>query len=209
MKAVRGKHSLIFVFFIIIGSISISGLVNCYYYEDRATTPYQTSEQSSWMAGIYEFLYFDDCYNAYQPCGEKNTIHALDQSVVNGTAIYWFDEANSLYLNGSYEKAATSYSKAVKLDPYLYQGWLNLGNALYFLGRYQSSLDAYNVVLGYEPDNSNALTGKKQALNALNMTGESKTPSEMLMPNQPQKILNLGSPKYSNGKIGEPVAVGK
>ena len=78
------------------------------------------------------------------------------------------NDANVLYLNGSYQQAAESYAKAVNIDPSLSEGWLNLGNSLYFLGRYQESLDAYVALLNQEPTNANALAGKNKTLSALN-----------------------------------------
>jgi tetratricopeptide (TPR) repeat protein len=95
---------------------------------------------------------------------------AYNQSVGNGNATYWLNEANVSYLTGSYEHAAESYAKAVNLDPSLSEGWLNLGNSLYFLGRYQASLNAYDTSLKLEPQNADALAGKNQALLALNNT---------------------------------------
>jgi tetratricopeptide (TPR) repeat protein len=131
-----------------------------------------------------------------------------NQSVGNGNVTYWLNEANVSYLTGSYEQAAESYAKAVNLDPSLSEGWLNLGNSLYYLDKYQASINAYNALLRLEPQNADALDGKSQALLALNKTGEANvstfTPSTV----QGLEIANLGSPKYSRGKIGEPVVVG-
>jgi tetratricopeptide (TPR) repeat protein len=93
-----------------------------------------------------------------------------NQSVINGNATYWFNEANVFYLTGSYEQAAEAYAKAVNLDPSLSEGWLNLGNSLYFLGKYQASLNAYGTLLKLEPENADASAGKNQALLALNNT---------------------------------------
>jgi len=131
-----------------------------------------------------------------------------NQSVGNGNVTYWLNEANVSYLTGSYEQAAESYAKAVNLDPSLSEGWLNLGNSLYYLDKYQASINAYNALLRLEPQNADALAGKSQALLALNKTGEANV--SILTPSTVQglEIANLGSPKYSRGKIGEPVVVG-
>jgi len=88
------------------------------------------------------------------------------------------DRANVLYLTGSYEQASLLYAKAVNLDPALSKGWLNLGNCLFFLGRYQASLEAYNALLSREPDNANALSGKNNALSALERA--SATPTQKI-----------------------------
>lgn len=117
-------------------------------------------EEYMWYMDAYYFLHSDD--NEY---------------FYSNTARYWLDDANRLYLVGSYEKAAESYARAVNLDPSLLEGWLNLGNSLYFLGRYQASLNAYNAILRLEPQNVNALAGKSQVLLALDKSIETNNSS--------------------------------
>ncbi|MDD1757931.1 MAG: tetratricopeptide repeat protein [Methanotrichaceae archaeon] len=145
-------------------------------------------EQRLWYEDIYNFLYCDcSCpgypyyydisgqpYNYSVPAqpGNYDVLASYQTTNNNDTANYWLNEADKLYLIGSYEDAAASYAKAVKLNPSLSMGWLNMGNALYFLNRYQESLDAYNATLKLEPQNSNALHGKAQTLLALNRTQE-------------------------------------
>jgi tetratricopeptide (TPR) repeat protein len=154
-------------------------------------------QQRLWYADIYSFLYGDcDCYYArhglyYPPyAGARtdtsaaaladasadtsasgaaaNSADGIDSSKSNEEdPASLMDSANVLYLTGSYEQASLLYAKAVNLDPTLSKGWLNLGNCLFFLGRYQASLEAYNALLSREPDNANALTGKNNALSAL------------------------------------------
>ncbi len=136
-------------------------------------------QQRLWYADIYNFLYGDcNCYYAnngqyYPPyAGESTAASAANAATDNSKsagddAASLLDNANVLYLTGSYEQAAELYAKAVNLDPTLSKGWLNLGNCLYFLGRYQASLDAYESLLNREPDNANALAGKNNALLAL------------------------------------------
>jgi len=137
-------------------------------------------EQHMWGIQAYRFLNYDDegydpygvpAYNAPTYSTPANNTPAYNQSVGNGNAIYWLNEANVSYLTGSYEQAAESYAKAVNLDPSLSKGWLNLGNSLYYLGRYQASLNAYNALLKLEPQNADALAGKSLTLLALNKTG--------------------------------------
>lgn len=136
-------------------------------------------QQRLWYADIYNFLYGDcNCYYAnhglYHPPYEGETADASAASAATDSpkpsgedAANLMDEANVLYLTGSYEQAAELYAKAVNLDPTISKGWLNLGNCLYFLGRYQASLDAYEALLSRESDNANALAGKNNALLAL------------------------------------------
>jgi tetratricopeptide (TPR) repeat protein len=127
-------------------------------------------EEYMWYRDAYYFLYSDDDGYFYPDVLPTYNLPAYNQNIGSGTAKYWLDDANRLYLVGSYEKAAESYARAVNLDPSLSQCWLNLGNSLYFLGRYQASLNAYGAVLRLDPQNANALTGKSQALSALNNT---------------------------------------
>ena len=87
-------------------------------------------------------------------------------------------------------QAASSYAKAVKLDPSLTEGWVNLGNALYFLGRYQESSDAYNATLKLDPQNANALLGRGKALLALNKTGGSNISIGLRVSNLIDKLKN-------------------
>ena len=106
-------------------------------------------EQAMWDAEMYAWLNSDYDY---------------------GTATYWFNEANRLYLAGSYEQAAIIYTRAVNINPSLPVAWLNLGNSLYFLGRYQESLDAFEAALSQNPQDANAWQGKGLDLMALNRT---------------------------------------
>ena len=195
----------------------VTSLGSCGYYWPYYPHTQAGYEQYIWDIQAYRFLNYDD--EGYYPNGVHSN-NALtyntpayntptnNQSVGNGNATYWLNEANVSYLTGSYEQAAESYAKAVNFDPSLSEGWLNLGNSLYYLGKYQASLNAYNALLNLEPQNADALAGKSQALLALNRTGGSNisaiTPSTV----QVSEIANLGSPKYSGGKIGEPVVVG-
>ncbi|MGD0954540.1 MAG: tetratricopeptide repeat protein [Methanotrichaceae archaeon] len=146
-------------------------------------------EQHMWDIQTYRFLNYDDeGYYSYgvpannapisgPPAYNTPTINAPanNQSLGNGNATYWLNEASVFYLTGSYEQAAESYAKAVNFDSSLSEGWLNLGNSLYYLGKYQASLNAYNALLKLDPRNADALAGKSLALLALNRTGGSNT----------------------------------
>jgi tetratricopeptide (TPR) repeat protein len=134
-------------------------------------------EQHLWDKEIYNFLYCDNCYQTFTHY--KNDIHApASNQSIYGTANYWLDSGNRLYLAGSYEQAQAAYANAVKLDPSLLDGWLNMGNALFFLGRYEESLDAYDAALRIEPQNENAFQGKNRTLLALNRTAEANITPE-------------------------------
>jgi tetratricopeptide (TPR) repeat protein len=141
-------------------------------------------EEYMWYMDAYYFLHSDDDGYFYPDVLATYNLPAYNQNIGSGTAKYWLDDANRLYLVGSYEKAAESYARAVNLDPSLSQCWLNLGNSLYFLGRYQASLNAYDAVLRLDPKNANALAGKSQALSALNNTF--RTNNSTMMPSTVQ-----------------------
>ncbi len=134
-------------------------------YNWASNSAYPEGEQSFWYSEIYSFL---NC-NTLSPttCGAHTGATVLNQTKGNNTAIYWLNDANGLYLSGSYELAVVSYAKALKLNSSLPDGWLSMGNSLYFLGRYQESLNAYNAVLNLEPKNPDALLGKEKALLAI------------------------------------------
>ena len=136
-------------------------------------------DNSYWRAEAYYFMDYDNCNQVNSVCGASHNSPIFNQTISNGTADYWLNNASRLYLIGSYEQATSSYTKAVKLDPSLTEGWLNLGNALYFLGRYQESLDAYNSTLKLDPLNANAMLGKGKVLLALNKTGGSNISTGM------------------------------
>jgi tetratricopeptide (TPR) repeat protein len=152
---------------------------DCYGY-NCCNYPTRTQfEQHLWDIEAYRFLYCDQCYSSFVPTYQY-LAPTSSQLLENGTAAYWQDEGDKLYLAGSYEKAAAAYSEAVKLDPYLTNGWLNLGNSLYFLGKYQEALNSYNAALALNPQNENALQGKKQSLLALNRTDEANAAQRSL-----------------------------
>jgi len=94
-----------------------------------------------WYRDAYSFMYCDDGAN-YPYVVPGNNASTYNQIMGNGTPKYWLDDANRLYLIGSYENSANSYARAVNLDPSSSMGRLNLGDSLYFLGRYQASLNA-------------------------------------------------------------------
>jgi tetratricopeptide (TPR) repeat protein len=152
---------------------------SCGYYWPYHPSIQADYEQHMWDIQTYRFLNYDDeGYYPYDvhannaPAYSTHTYNtpAYNQSVNNGNATYWLNEANMSYLTGSYAQATESYAKAVTIDPSLSDGWLNLGNSLYYLGKYQASLNAYDALLKLEPQNEDALAGKSLALLALNRT---------------------------------------
>lgn len=131
-------------------------------------------EQAMWEAEAYAFLNGDTGYPghpAYRPSNYGVPVGSY-LAAGYGTASYWTNEGNRLYTAGSYEQAATMYTRAVNLDPSLKTAWLNLGNSFYFLGSYQESLNAFETVLNMEPQNAAAWQGKGLDLVALNRTIE-------------------------------------
>jgi tetratricopeptide (TPR) repeat protein len=164
------------VIFLTPSSITAQGIEDCY--NSNCCSSRSEWQQRVWYADIYNFLYGDcECYYAnhgvHNPYAGETPVASPNKAptssiAVSENATSLLDEANVLYLTGSYEQAAKSYAKAVNIDPSRSEGWLNLGNSLYFLGRYQASLDAYVSLLNREPNNANALAGKNNALLALN-----------------------------------------
>lgn len=160
-------------------------------------------QQRIWMREAYNFLYCD-CYNqGYWPYYiQKQTLIN-----VNETPDHWMSEGNKYYFAGSYEKAATSYAEAIKLNPYHSEALLNRGNAYYFIGKYQDSLASYDDLLLQEPQNINALKGKRQVLLALNRTDESDRIEESIRALQNRKILQVGSSE--NKPTVKPTVIGE
>ena len=128
-------------------------------------------EQDMWEAETYAFLNGDTGYTASRPSNYGVPVGSY-LAPSYGTASYWMNEGNRLYMAGSYEQAAAMYTRAVNLDPSLRVAWLNLGNAFYFLGRYQESLNAFETVLYMEPQNAAAWQDKGLDLVALSRTIE-------------------------------------
>ncbi len=125
----------------------------------------------------------------------------IDQST-GGDAYYWLDQGDRSYLAGSYEQAAASYAKAVKLNPSLTDGWFNMGNAFYFLGKYNESINAYNALLQLEPQNSNAFMAKSKALLALGQNKDAQDAESAARALQNRKILKTGSSSYATARVG-------
>ncbi|NPV63187.1 MAG: tetratricopeptide repeat protein [Methanotrichaceae archaeon] len=185
-------------------------------------TPHPTEaeiQQFQWMKEAFCFLYSDDCYcGAAAPYylgpggrtfvgGTSAVTFASPQYPAADTAEYWLNQANELYLAGSYEKAAESYANAVEIDPYLLDGWLNMGNALFFSGRYEGALNAYNSALSLDPQNESAWIGKSQSLSALNRAEEANSAMNVVQKLQSRQIAELGGLKSTSGTV-EPVMVG-
>lgn len=155
-----------------------------YYYGSNYYPLASNWEQRLWYAEAFNFLdnnceYCSTPYSSYRPPSAGNVSNtsannqpAYKSSTVDENATRLLNEANTFYLNGSYQQAAEFYAKAVNIDTSLSEGWLNLGNSLYFLGRYQESLNAYVALLNREPTNANALDGKNMTLSALNKSND-------------------------------------
>ncbi len=183
MKKSKGYLSLIFsLAWIFIGVNGFVGVAMC----EGLYSGVPLGEQATWDYNVYKFL--DECgqgpYQAFEPdvAGMKvsNQTPTYDQTASDGTANFWLNQGNRLYLAGSYSQAEASYANAVKLDPYLLEGWLNMGNARYLLGRYLDSLDAYGAVLKLDSQNISALHGERMAFLALNRTSEADAVQESL-----------------------------
>jgi tetratricopeptide (TPR) repeat protein len=161
--SINGQRILLFqiLSLMILISLCFTILANCDC-NRPSDSAYPEEDQSFWYSEINSFLNCDTA--SPTTYGAHTGVPALNQTAGNNTANYWLNDANGLYLSGSYEQAVVSYAKALKLNSSLPNGWLNMGNSLYFLGRYQESLNAYNAVLNLEPKNPDALLGKKRAL---------------------------------------------
>jgi len=189
-------------------------------------------EQCIWNAEAFHFIYGHQWYGdyfepwnygypyygpaSYGPAyynAAGNNLARSNGSIVDNYANYWLENADELYIAGSYDQAAASYARAVQLNPFLLEGWINMGNALYFLGKYEDSLSAYDAALGLEPQNANALMGRNQALAALNST---KQDGVVAYPqgqgaaaiSSGRKITELGSWGSTTTPTVEPIIVG-
>lgn len=174
----RVNRSSLLIIFVLVWTVIASDWVSCVGTCNGFGSNYLVrpqGDESYWRAEIYYFLDFDNCNDVNSVCGNSHTSPTLNHISGNNTANYWMNNANKLYLTGSYEQAASSYANAVKLDPSLTEGWLNMGNTLYLLNRYQESLDAYNAALKLDPLSANATMGKENVMLALNKTGGSNT----------------------------------
>lgn len=141
-------------------------------------------EQALWNAEAYNFLYGDADYIPHPSTYTVNpaTVNPAPasgyQTLGYQTPGYWLNEANRLYIGGSYSQAIELYYRTVNLDPDLFEAWLNLGSSLYLTGRYQESLAAYDSALRLQPGNANAWNGEGLALMALGRINEANAALE-------------------------------
>jgi tetratricopeptide (TPR) repeat protein len=166
-------------------------------------------QQHIWMKEAACFLYSDDCcYSTGIAAPFGIGISAKNiTSAGNITGGDYLNEADRLYLAGSYEQAAKLYAKAVEIDSSLLSGWLNMGNALFFMKRYEESLNAYDSLLNLDPQNENALLGKREALSALNRADGASAVNGGVEMLQNRKIMELGGLSSTAGAI-TPLIVG-
>jgi tetratricopeptide (TPR) repeat protein len=75
---------------------------------------------------------------------------------------------------GSYEKAAREFERAVSKMPELYEGWNYLGFSRRHLGRYDSALEAYDRALKLKPGYADALEYRGEAYLGLNRLDDAR-----------------------------------
>jgi tetratricopeptide (TPR) repeat protein len=213
---VRGAEKLLFIAmaWVLVEPNCVTCLASCGYddCDDWYHLGLAGAEQNNWYNEIFCFMnYCGDGaqqilvpYNYGIPTSSQplNYYRAFtpDQPAdydANGSAYYWLNDANRLYLKGSFEQAVASYAKALKLDASLSDGWLGMGNALSLLHRYQEALDAYDSVLKLDQQNADAIQGKARALLALNRTDEANAAIWTAKTLEGRKIITVGSPRYA------------
>jgi|SRR5271157_6252969 len=81
-----------------------------------------------------------------------------------------FEEGNTYYTNGEYQKAIDCYDQVIKLNLQLYEAQYNKGLALCQLGEYQAAISAFDQALNICPDCKEAQQSKDKANQALQNT---------------------------------------
>jgi len=64
----------------------------------------------------------------------------------------WFEQGNSLFLEGRYQEAIASYDNAVKIKPDYHQAWANQGIALGNLGRNEEAIASFDNAVKIKSD---------------------------------------------------------
>jgi tetratricopeptide (TPR) repeat protein/CHAT domain-containing protein len=64
----------------------------------------------------------------------------------------WFDRGNSLFKEGRYEEAITSFDKAIEHKPDYHVAWCGRGVSLFSLGRYEETIINYDKAIEHKPD---------------------------------------------------------
>jgi len=88
------------------------------------------------------------------------------------SAEYWLKNGNSLYEQGRYDEAATSYDRCLLLNSQLETAWFNKGNALYMQGDYDNALSAFNKAIEINPQDANSWICRGLTLKKLGRTLE-------------------------------------
>jgi tetratricopeptide (TPR) repeat protein len=88
------------------------------------------------------------------------------------SAEYWLKNGNSLYEQGRYNEAATSYDQCLLLNSQLEAAWFNKGNALYMQGDYDNALSAFNKAIEINPQDANSWICRGLTLKKLGRTLE-------------------------------------
>lgn len=84
-----------------------SGACNCY----DQYFPSWSDAQHLWYADVYYFLNY---------CGEGPYGYSMpvsNKATVGGTADYWLNEGNRLYLLGRYQESLDNYNATLNLEP--------------------------------------------------------------------------------------------
>jgi hypothetical protein len=84
----------------------------------------------------------------------------------------WLEKGNSLYEQGRYDEAVTSYDQCLLLNSQLEAAWFNKGNALYMQGDYDNALSAFDRAIEISPLDANAWICRGLTLKKLDRTLE-------------------------------------
>lgn len=109
----------------------------------------------------------------HESISQANTTHETQiDEPETVSAKSWLEKGNSLYEQGRYDEAVTSYDQCLLLNSQLEAAWFNKGNALYMQGDYDNALSAFDKAIEISPLDANAWICRGLTLKKLDRTLE-------------------------------------
>jgi tetratricopeptide (TPR) repeat protein len=68
----------------------------------------------------------------------------------------YFSEGQNLYIDGNYKQAIIKYNRAIQVNQYLKDSYIQMGNCYEYLNHHDSALKSYSALLKIFPDNTAA-----------------------------------------------------
>jgi tetratricopeptide (TPR) repeat protein len=135
---------------------------------------------------------------------------SIPEPIVNlDDAEKWFEQGNSLCLEGRYQEAIASYDNALKIKPGKHDAWNNRGATLGNLGRYEEVIASYDQALKIKPDDHEAWYNRGVALFNLGRYEEALASwgnALKIKPDHHEACYNRGVALFNLGRYEEAIA---